>query len=62
MASNSVAYNFPNAQWPEHVYSPLRDESGKAIRWYDEAADIDDETRLEEQLRNENFVLREEID
>jgi formate hydrogenlyase transcriptional activator len=63
MASNSVSYNFPTTQWPEHLYNtPLRDESGKAIPWRDEAADIDDETRTDEELRNENFVLREEID
>ena len=63
MASNSVSCNFPNTQWPEHLYNtPLRDESGKVIPWHDAAADIDDETRTDEQLRNENFVLREEID
>jgi len=63
MASNSVSCNFTNTQWPEHSYNtPLRDESGKVIPWHDAAADIDDETRTDEQLRNENFVLREEID
>jgi len=62
MASNSVSYNFPTTQWPEHLYTPLRDESRKVVPWQDEAADIDDETRTDEQLRNENFVLREEID
>jgi len=63
MVSNSVSCNFPNTQWPEHLYNtPLRDESGKVIPWHDAAADIDDETRTDEQLRNENFVLREEID
>src|SRR5215469_12021555 len=67
MASNSVAYNFSNAQWPEDVYNPLRDESGKIIPWCVESTDIDDETSTEEQLGNENLInenliLREEID
>jgi formate hydrogenlyase transcriptional activator len=44
------------------MYSPLKDESGNVIPWYDEAADFDAETRTQEQLRNENLVLREEID
>src|SRR5215467_5091286 len=61
MSSNSVAYHFPDAHWPEQAYSPLRDESGKIIPLYDDASDIDDET-TEQQLRNEIFVLREEID
>src|SRR5215831_7618227 len=52
MASNSVAYNFPNAPWPEQVYNP----------WYVTATDINEQERTEEQLRKENFVLREEID
>jgi len=62
MASNGVVYNFPNAQSPQNVYRPLRDISGKIIPWYDEADDSDGETRTQEQLRNENLVLREEID
>src|SRR5215469_16777250 len=62
MASNSVAYNFPNAQWPEDVYNPLRDESGKIIPWHVESTDIDDQEKTLERLRNENLVLRDEID
>jgi len=61
MASNSVAYNFPNAQWPEDVM-PVREESGKVMPWYFAANDIDDQERTEERLRNEILVLREEID
>ena len=61
MASNSIAYNFPNAQWPENVM-PVREESGNVIPWYVAANDIDDQERIEEQLRNEILVLREEID
>jgi formate hydrogenlyase transcriptional activator len=62
MASDSVFYNVPNSQWPDDGYNPLRDESGKVTRWYIAATDIDDQKRTEEQLRNENLVLREEID
>ena len=61
MASNSIAYQFPDAQWPEQSYSPFRDESGKIIPRYDDASDIDNET-TDEQLQNENVVLREDID
>jgi formate hydrogenlyase transcriptional activator len=62
MASNSIAYNFPNTQWPENLYTPVRDESGKIIPWHVEATDIDAQHRVEESLRNETLVLREEID
>jgi formate hydrogenlyase transcriptional activator len=61
MASNSIAYNFPNAQWPENVI-PVREESGNVIPWYLTANDIDDQGTIEERLRNEILVLREEID
>jgi formate hydrogenlyase transcriptional activator len=43
-------------------YNPLKDESGQIIRWYATATDIDDQKKTEERLRNENLVLREEID
>jgi formate hydrogenlyase transcriptional activator len=49
-------------RWQLVQYNPLKDESGKLIRWYATATDIDDQKRTEERLRNENFVLREEID
>jgi formate hydrogenlyase transcriptional activator len=61
MASNSVAYNFPNAQWLEKVI-PVREESGNVMPWYVTANDVDDEETIEERLRNEILVLREEID
>jgi len=61
MASNSVAYNFPNAQWLENVI-PVREESGNVTPWYVTANDVDDEETIEERLRNEILVLREEID
>src|SRR5215472_11660301 len=38
----------------------MKGESGQIIRWY--ATDIDDQNKAEENLRNENLVLREEID
>ncbi len=49
-------------RWQLFQYNPLTDESGQIIRWYVTATDIDDRKRTEDQLRNENLVLREEID
>ena len=49
-------------RWQLVQYDPLKDESGQIIRWYVTATDIDDQKRTEERLRNENLVLREEID
>jgi len=49
-------------RWKLAQYNPLKDESGKVIRWYATATDIDDRKRTEDRLRNENLVLREEID
>ena len=55
---------FKNGQYRWHLfqYNPLKDEHGRIIRWYCTGTDIDDRKRTEERLRNENFVLREEID
>jgi formate hydrogenlyase transcriptional activator len=55
---------FKNGQyrWQLIQYNPLKDERGQIIRWYATATDIDDRKRTEERLRNENLVLREEID
>ena len=55
---------FKNGQyrWQLVQYDPLKDERGRIIRWYVTATDIDDQKRTEERLRNENLVLREEID
>jgi len=55
---------FKNAQyrWQLVQYNPLKDESGEIIRWYVTSTDIDDRKKTEERLRNENLVLREEID
>ena len=68
--SNGVPFDtemrvlFTNGQyrWQLLQYNSLKDESGKIIRWYATATDIDDQKRTEERLRNENLVLREEID
>jgi formate hydrogenlyase transcriptional activator len=49
-------------RWQLVQYNPLKDEGGRIIRWYATATDIDDRKRTEERLRNENLVLREEID
>jgi formate hydrogenlyase transcriptional activator len=49
-------------RWYLTQYNPLKDESGQIIRWYGAATDIDDQKRTEERLRNENIILREEID
>ena len=49
-------------RWQLLQYNPLKDESGKILRWYVTATDITDQKRTEERLRNENLVLREEID
>src|SRR5215469_8473027 len=49
-------------RWNLVQYNPLKDESGQIIRWYATITDIDDQKRKEERLRNENVVLREEID
>jgi PAS domain S-box-containing protein len=56
-------------RWHLAQYNPLIDESGHIIRWYVTAIDIDErkhaEQKLkqsEQELRDENLVLREEID
>ena len=49
-------------RWHLIQYDPLKDEGGRIIRWYVTGTDIDDRKRTEERLRNENLVLREEID
>jgi formate hydrogenlyase transcriptional activator len=51
-----------NYRWKLMQYNPLKDESGKVIRWYCTSTDIDDRKRTEERLQIENLVLREEID
>jgi PAS domain S-box-containing protein len=49
-------------RWQLIQYNALKDGTGKIIRWYVTATDINDQKKTEERLRNENLVLREEID
>ena len=49
-------------RWFLIQFNPLRDEHGEIIRWYATGTDIDDRKRNEDRTRNENLVLREEID
>jgi len=49
-------------RWYVIQYDPLKDECGRVIRWYATSTNIDDRKKTEERLRNENLVLREEID
>lgn len=43
-------------------YNPFRNEQGDVIRWYATGTDIDDRVKAENQTRNENLALREQID
>jgi formate hydrogenlyase transcriptional activator len=45
-------------RWHLSEYNPLRDESGKIIRWYVTATDIDDRKRAEQKLRQSEQDLR----
>jgi formate hydrogenlyase transcriptional activator len=49
-------------RWFLISYNPLFDEHGAVVRWCAAGTDIDDRKRGEERLREENLVLREEID
>jgi formate hydrogenlyase transcriptional activator len=62
MASSTVTYNIPDTQWPLDESTPLTDESGRAIPWYVGTTDLDELETTEQRLRNENLVLREDID
>jgi len=42
--------------------NPLRDEHGRLTRWYVAATDIEERKAAEQQLKDENVSLREEID
>jgi PAS domain S-box-containing protein len=47
-------------RWQLLQYEPLKDDSGKTVRWYVTATDIEDQKKTEEQLRNENVRLDRE--
>ena len=49
-------------RWHLFQYEPFTDDSGRIVRWYCTGTDIEDQKRTEEELRNENLILREEID
>ena len=48
-------------RWFLVQYKPVRDEQAHILRWYATGTDIDDRKRAEEQIKNENLALREEI-
>ena len=49
-------------RWNLVRLTPLRDERGEVVRWYATGTDIHDRKIAEERMRNENVVLREDID
>src|SRR5262249_10039974 len=49
-------------RWFLVQYHPLLDDQGRVVHWYVTATDIDDRVRAEETTRNENVVLREQIE
>jgi PAS domain S-box-containing protein len=49
-------------RWFLFRVKPMLDEQGRLTRWYAAATDIEDRKRAEERMRNENLVLREQID
>jgi PAS domain S-box-containing protein len=48
-------------RWFLFRQTPLKDERGHIRRWYGTATDIEDRKRTEEEIRNENIALREEL-
>jgi formate hydrogenlyase transcriptional activator len=48
-------------RWFGARFNPVLDDN-EIIRWHVACTDIDDRKRVEETLRNENILLREEID
>jgi PAS domain S-box-containing protein len=51
-----------NYRWFLARFNPLHDEEGQITRWYVTGTDIDDRKQVEDRLRRENVVLREEIE
>jgi PAS domain S-box-containing protein len=49
-------------RWFLVQYNPQLDDQGRVVRWYVTATDIDDRVRAEETTRNENLILREQIE
>jgi PAS domain S-box-containing protein len=48
-------------RWFLFLYSPLKDDQGKVVRWYVTGTDINERKQAEEKTQNENLALREEI-
>jgi PAS domain S-box-containing protein len=49
-------------RWFLFRFNPLHDNEGSVTRWFVVTTDIEDRKQAEDRLRNENVVLREEID
>jgi PAS domain S-box-containing protein len=49
-------------RWFLSRFNPVRDDSGRIVRWYHASTDIEDRKRAEERLQQENVTLREDID
>jgi len=49
-------------RWFLFRYNPLFNEQGRVARWFATATDIEDRKQTEQRVRNENLVLREQID
>src|SRR5713226_7360893 len=49
-------------RWFVFRYNPLLNEQGRVARWFATATDIEDRKQTEQRVRNENLVLREQID
>jgi formate hydrogenlyase transcriptional activator len=49
-------------RWFLFRYNPLLNEQGQVARWFATATDIEDRKETEQRVRNENLVLREQID
>ena len=49
-------------RWFHEYMVPIRDASGRILRWCGTHIDIDDRKRAHERAQRENFALREEID
>ena len=48
-------------RWCLIHYKPVRDEHDRVVRWYATGTDIHERKRAEDQIKNENLALREEI-
>jgi len=48
-------------RWCLIQYKPVRDEQGRIVRWYATGTDIHERKLTEDQIKDENLVLRQEI-